>query len=121
MADAKHEEIQQRKTVRWGRILAFSLIGICVLVLVILGGAWYVARTELRPFLEQHLSQKLDRRVTIGSLDVTWNDPLRVEMTDLHLANASWGSTPDMGTVKSVSAVIDVKPLLSGKLRFLKL
>ena len=74
---------------------------------VILGGAWYVARTELRPFLEQHLSQKLDRRVTIGSLDVTWNDPLRVEMTDLHLANASWGSTPDMGTVKSVSAVID--------------
>jgi len=114
-------EVAERKPTRWGRILAFSLIGIGLLVVLIVGGAWFVARTELRPFLEQRLTQMLDRPVTIGTLDVTWRNPLIVEMSDLHLANASWGSTPDMGSVKSVSAEIDVKPLLSGRLRFLKL
>lgn len=115
MADAEN------KPTRWGKILAYSLIGLGLLLVLVVGAAWYVAKTELRPFIEQHLSEKLDRRVTIGSLDVTWSSPLKVEMRDLHLANASWGSTPDMGTVTSVSAVIDVKPLLSGRLRFQKL
>jgi uncharacterized protein involved in outer membrane biogenesis len=114
-------DVTEHKPIRWGRILAFSLIGIALLVALALGGAWYIARTELRPFIEQRLSRMLDRQMTIGTLDVTWSNPLRVEMSDLHLANAAWGSTPDMGSVKSVSAVIDVKPLFSGKLRFLKL
>lgn len=110
-----------RKPKRWRNILALSLIGLGLLLVMVVGAAWYVARSELRPFIEQRLSQRLDRRVTIGSLDVTWRNPLKVEMGDLHLANAAWGSTADMGSVKSVSAEIDVKPLLAGKLRFLKL
>jgi uncharacterized protein involved in outer membrane biogenesis len=103
------------------KIIGFSLAGIALLLVLILAGAWFVARTELRPFAERRLTQMLDRQVTIGSLDVTWQNPLQVEIGDVHLANQSWGSTPDMGSIKSISALIDARALLAGHLRFLKL
>ena len=62
-----------RKPKRWRKILALSLIGLGLLLVMVVGGAWYVARSELRPFIEQRLSQRLDRRVTIHT-PLMWVD-----------------------------------------------
>jgi AsmA family protein len=44
-----------------------------------------------------------------------------VEIRDLRLANASWGSVPEMVQIDSLSARLDVGPLLRGVLRFERL
>ena len=47
-----------------------------------------------------------------------WGDPLAIEFSDLRIANASWGSVPDMVRVGHLSALIDVRSLLRGVLRY---
>jgi len=76
---------------------------------------------DLRPLVERTASASLDRRVTIGSLRIGWGTTLTVALRDLRIANADWGSVPDMVRISALSAEIDVWALFRGVLRFDKL
>ena len=106
-----------------GRKLAVraALVFLGFLGLVALGvGAFalWLSTADLKPLLERKASGDLQRRVTIGAVTIHWGDPLAIEFTDLRIANPDWGSVPDMVRVGHLSALIDVRPLLRGVLRY---
>jgi AsmA family protein len=104
---------------RIARIVALVLAGLVVLLLLAVGGgALWLSRADLKPIVEREASEALGRQVTLGSFQVRWGDPLGIEFTDLAIANASWGSKPEMARVGTFSALLDVAPLLHGVLRY---
>ena len=98
---------------------ALVLLGILgVAILAVGASAVWLANADLKPLLERKASNDLQRPVTIGTVTVAWGDPLAVEFTDIRIANASWGSVPDMARVGHLSALIDVRALFRGVLRY---
>jgi uncharacterized protein involved in outer membrane biogenesis len=102
------------RTIVLGSLAAVLVLGTGALVLLLL-------TLDLRPLVERHVSASLDRRVTIGALRIGWGSTLTVELQDLRIANAGWGSVPDMVRIPALSAEIDAWALLGGVLRFDKL
>jgi AsmA family protein len=88
------------------------LTGAAVAALVVVGGT-LVARV-----IENRASATLARRVTIGHLDIRWGHPLRITGEDIHVANAPWGSTPDMLAAKHLELELDPNALLRLSLHF---
>ncbi len=89
--------------------------------MLLAGAALMLVTADLRPWVEEYGSNSLDRRMTIGTLRIGWRDPLSLEMRDFRLANAAWGSSPDMVRIESVVAQIDPWSLFGGAIRFEKL
>jgi uncharacterized protein involved in outer membrane biogenesis len=85
------------------------------------GAIVLLVTVDLRSLIERYATESLDRRLAIGALRIGWGNPLSVELHDLRLANAPWGSSPDMVHIEGVSAEIDAWSLLGGALRFRKL
>jgi uncharacterized protein involved in outer membrane biogenesis len=106
---------RKRLAVRVG-LVALGLLGVAVLAVG--GFALWLSTADLKPILERRASDELQRRVTIGAVTVHWSDPLAVEFTDFRIANAGWGSVPDMVRVGHLAARIDVRPLFQGVLRY---
>ncbi|HKP27298.1 MAG TPA: AsmA family protein [Dongiaceae bacterium] len=104
------------------RYVSLGLAGLVVLLLLGAGaGALYLSRADLKPLVEREASDALGRRVSFGSFQVRWGDPLRVDFTDLAIANAPWGSKPQMVRVGKLSAQLEVGPLLHGVLHYRQL
>ncbi len=104
------------------RALGWAAVGLVVVVLISAAGfAAWLANADLKPFVESRATESLGRKVTLGGFEVTWGDPLGVEVRDLSVANAPWGSDPEMIRLGRLSALIDVPSLLKGVLRYEKL
>jgi AsmA family protein len=104
------------------RRIALALLALLLVLLLAAGGSiLWLTQADLRPVLERHASEALGRRVTVGSLQIHWGNPLGVEVRDLVVANASWGSKPDMVQIGQVSALVDLGPLVEGTLRYERL
>ena len=98
---------------------ALFILGFLGLATLAVGAfALWLSTADLKPILERRASDGLQRRVTIGAFKVGWGDPLAIEASDLRIANAGWGSVPDMVRVGHLSALIDVRALLRGVLRY---
>lgn len=97
-------------------VISGFLLLLILLCLGLGGGAWFLATADYRGLLEQRLTAKLGRPVRIGSVTIGWGNPLRLELQDISLANIAGGSTPDMATIKTLSASIDLAPLLHRQL-----
>jgi AsmA family protein len=101
------------------RRVSLALLGLVILLLLAVGaGALYLSQADLKPLVERQASEALGRRVSFGSLEVHWADPLRVAFTDLVIANAPWGSKPEMVRVGALSAQLEIGPLLRGVLHY---
>lgn len=102
-----------------GRRLAWGFGSLLILVLCLAGGALaYLRLADLRPYVERYASASLGRPLSISQLDIHWGNPLEVTVQGLALANAAWGSRPEMVTIRKVKAVLDPRSILSGPLRF---
>lgn len=102
--------------------LGWVAIGLVLVVVISAAGfAAWLANADLKPIIESRASESLGRKVTLGRFEVTWGNPLGVEIRDLSIANASWGSDPEMIRLGSLSALLDVPSLLKGVLRYEKL
>src|SRR5262245_5172892 len=100
---------------RLARYIGFALAGLVILLLSAFGAfAIWLQRADLKPLVERQASEALGRTVTFGSFQVRWGNPLRVDFTDLAIANAPWGSKPEMARVGKFSAQLEVGPLLHG-------
>jgi uncharacterized protein involved in outer membrane biogenesis len=95
------------------KIAAFVL-----LALVVLAGAGVAALVwggdKLAASLIQgRFSALLGREIRIdGGLQIAWGDPIRVVAEDVHVANAAWGSAPEMFAARRLELVLEPWPLL---------
>lgn len=102
---------------RW---LLIILLGLPLLLLLVAAGAiWWLAQKDLKPWAEELASDALGRRVTAAAFDISWadpwdNGPVVVTLRGLHIANAPWGSTPDIIALQSLDAEIDPQSLWDG-------
>lgn len=104
------------------RSVAIAVISfLLVLVLLAGGGVLWVMSQDYRSLAERKGSEALGRKVTIGALSIGWGDPLTIEIRDLRVANAPWGTRPEMVTLEHLYAQIDVRPLLKGVIRYRRL
>lgn len=96
------------------RIVGLLLGLLAVLLLVLLGGIIWVTNADLKPWVEKAASDALGRKVTAKELTISWGDPLHLELRDLRVANAPWGSVPEIITLASFSADVDPWSLWDG-------
>jgi len=104
------------------RRVSLALLGLVILLLLAAGaGALYLSQADLKPLVEREASEALGRTVSFGSFQVRWANPLHVDFTDLAIANAPWGSKPEMVRIGQFSAQLEVGPLLHGVLHYRQL
>ena len=108
--------ISRKKLAVRAALVLLGFLGLATLAVGVF--ALWLTNADLKPIVERQASDGLQRRVTIGAFKVVWGDPLAIEFSDLRIANASWGSVPDMVRVGHLSALIDVRSLLRGVLRY---
>ena len=91
-----------------------GLLGAATLVLVV--AVVLLFRMDMRPRIENLVSARLGRALTIETISVGWGSPLTLDLTGLRLANPAWGSTPDMVTIARLRGEIALWPLLRGRI-----
>ena len=104
------------------RRFSFWILGL--LGLMVLTGflaAIVLSRMDLRPQVERLVTARTGRPLTIDTLEIGWGNPIGLTLTGLHLANPTWGSTPDMVSIGSLRAAIALWPLLHGEVRLSKI
>lgn len=104
------------------RGIAYAAAGfLAVLLIGVVAGAYWLTHTDLKPIVEREATEALGRQITLDSFAVRWGDPLAIDLTGLAIANAPWGSKPEMVRVGKLSALLDVSDLLHGVLRYERL
>jgi uncharacterized protein involved in outer membrane biogenesis len=110
---------KRNKWRRIGLIFGLVLASLTVLLLLAVGGVVIWLRSaDLAPLVAEKASNSLGRQVTIGHLEVRWADPIAIDVTDLRIANAPWGSQPDMIRIGRLAALLDAGDLWRGVLYY---
>jgi uncharacterized protein involved in outer membrane biogenesis len=104
------------------RHIAIVILSLLLVVVLLAGaGVLWVISLDYRGYAEREGSEALGRKVSIGALTIGWGDPLTIEIRDLRIANAPWGTQPEMARVEHILALVDVRPLLKGTIRYRRL
>ena len=91
----------------------------CVVITFISGIVFAVNFDKInwRSLVEKRVSTALGRVLTIDNLQLGFH-PLSVKIDGLQLANAKWGSAPDIITIEHFYGELDGKALVTGILRY---
>lgn len=92
------------------RPLGITLVALAALLLAALFVPW---EELLRRQAERMASDKLERTVRIGKLDLHWGLPLSFTLTDLSIANPEWAETPLLFRAAQARASVRLWPLIS--------
>ncbi|MDG6095613.1 AsmA family protein [Acetobacter sp. AN02] len=92
------------------------LIGFLLLIfsLILWMGIWELPHCNLAPLAEQRLKATTGRMVSVGTLHVTLNRWLVVDLDDVHIANIPNGSRPDMVTLQHAHLEVRLMSLFRG-------
>jgi len=100
---------RQRKGPMWGclrTIFIGSLVVLALLFLIIGGGYFYLGSSSFAGLvklrIENTLSNRLGREVTIGRVEVVRSRPQKIIIRNLRIANSPGAVNPDFATVKEV-------------------
>lgn len=98
------------------------LIALAGLVVIVVGGAVVAVKSidfnQYRSMIADQAKQATGRDLKIGGdLDVGISLTPTVSVNDVSFTNASWGSRPEMVTVKRFEGQLDLLPLISGDIR----
>ena len=96
---------------RWIVLPLAALAAILLGVLVLFDWNWFKGP------LEGAVSTALEREFEVADLDVELGAPPTVTLEQVRIANAAWGSRPDMLTIRQVRFAIDLWPALKGAIR----
>jgi AsmA family len=96
---------------RWILLPLAALAAILIVVLLLFDWNW------LKGPLEGAVSAALERKFEVAGLDVELGTPPTITLQQARIANAPWGSRPDMLTVRQVRFAIELWPLLRGEIR----
>jgi uncharacterized protein involved in outer membrane biogenesis len=96
---------------RWILLPLAALAAILLVVLVLFDWNW------LKGPLEGAVSAALEREFEVADLGVELGTPPTITLDQVRIANAEWGSRPDMLTIEQVRFALELWPLLTGEIR----
>ncbi len=108
------------------KLLMKVLIGLVVIVVLVVGAAYFILtgydRDELKQIAQEQAEAATGRKLTVsGPLDFKISLTPAIIVEDVSFANASWGSQPEMASMKRFELEVGVIPLLSGSLQISRL
>lgn len=104
--------------VRWIRLAGWVVGGIAAVLIIAAATLWFGGGAVAKWAVEHPLSAALGRDIRIdGPLLVDWGNPTRIVAQDVQVANAAWGTRPQMFTAKRLEVVLFVRSLLFGPAR----
>src|SRR4051794_40270236 len=104
------------------RLVAIVILSLLLVVALLAGaGVLWMMSLDYRSLAERKGSEALGRSVTGGALKIGGGDPLPVELRALRIANAPGGPRPEMVSVEHIYAMVDVRALLKGTIRYRRL
>jgi len=112
---------RRRRFVNLKRAALWVLAASCAVLIFAIAAVTWLLTTDFTSWVEDYASKAIERHVSIGTMRIGWGNPLSLELTDLKVANAPWGSTVDMISIDRVSALIDPWSIFGATLRFHKL
>jgi AsmA family protein len=104
-----------------GRLLRIA--GWLLAILLIVGGAvvgavWFGGAPAVAWLIEHPLSSAIGRQIRIaGPLVIRWGAPTQIIVNDIHVANASWGSQPEMFSARRLEIAIFARSLIFGRMQ----
>jgi AsmA family protein len=103
---------------RWIRFLGW-IVGILVAVIVAAGAAvWFGGAPVIAWAIEHPGSALMGRQLRIaGAFVIHWGAPTRIIAEDVHVANAPWGTAPEMFSAKRLEIDVFLRSLLGGPVR----
>ncbi|HEX7968764.1 MAG TPA: AsmA family protein, partial [Stellaceae bacterium] len=95
------------------------IFGVLLLLVVAAGGALWLGGTRAVAWaIENPVSAMMGRQIRIdGPLTIKWGAPTRIVAEHVHVANADWGSEPDMFSARRLEVEIFARTLLRGPTR----
>src|SRR5690242_11822533 len=97
------------------KIVGWILGGLLLLVVGVVA-AVAIGGDKAMAYLIQHQGAALlHRDIRLGGFHVAWGNPIRIVADDVHVANASWGTEPDMFAARHLELEVEPWPLLHGK------
>src|SRR4051794_13880436 len=100
-----------------------KIAGWALAVLVVVTGAvaaavWLGGARAVVWLVEHPVSTSIGREIRIaGPLVIEWGAPTRIVVEDIHVANASWGSQPEMFRAKRLEIALFARSLIFGPTR----
>ncbi len=109
---------RQRRGPMWGCLKGLLWVFAVVFVILFIGiggGWWYLGSANFADYvkkkIEATLEAKLERDVTIGSVEFVRTRPQRIILNDLRIANAKGAVAPHFATVRQVELTGNVQSL----------
>jgi uncharacterized protein involved in outer membrane biogenesis len=99
------------------------ILGICAVLIIASTAAVYVFLAtydynKLKPHIAQMVKDATGRKLNLGGkVDLTIGFSPALVVTDIAFANASWGSQPEMITVRRLQAQVRLLPLLKREVK----
>ncbi|WP_259783209.1 AsmA family protein [Aestuariispira ectoiniformans] len=100
-----------RRALKYLGIIVGSLVALTAIAFAVIVNLDF---NDYKYLIEGQVREKTGRDLEIrGRLDVDISMRPSVTMTDVRMANAPWGTSPDMATLDYLSATIDLWPLIT--------
>ncbi len=100
------------------KIIAWIAAVILLLVVIAGGALWLGGARAVVWAIEHPVSGMVGRQIRIdGPLAIRWGAPTRLVAEDVHVANAAWGTEPDMFSARRLEIDLHARTLLRGPTR----
>ena len=100
------------------KIAGGILAGFLLVVVVIAGALAIEGGRVLAWAIENPMSRIVARQIRVdGPITIDWGEPIRIVAADVHIANARWGSRPDLFVAQRVAIEIHPWTLLDAPRR----
>jgi uncharacterized protein involved in outer membrane biogenesis len=99
------------------RILGWLAGGVFLLVLCAAALIWFGGSPILTWVVEHPVSAYLGRQINLGKLTVRWGNPSEIVAENVAVANATWGTQPQMFTARRLAVKVYFRSLISGAAR----
>jgi uncharacterized protein involved in outer membrane biogenesis len=95
------------------KIAGFVVLGLLAVVVAAAGAVAWGGAPLVASLVERAGPRVLGREIRIdGPFEIAWGNPIRIRAEGVHVANASWGSAPDMVAARRIELVLEPWPLL---------
>src|SRR5690348_8440313 len=89
------------QAMRWIKVLGWIVGGIAALTVAAGAALWFGGAPVIAWVIEHPGSTMAGRQIRIaGPFTVHWGAPTRIVAEDIHVANAPWGTQPEMFSAK---------------------
>jgi AsmA family protein len=100
------------------KILAWLVASLFIVVGAAAAALWFGGAPAVVWLIEHPVSSAIGRQIRIaGPLVIRWGAPTQIIVNDIHVANASWGSQPEMFSARRLEVAIFARSLVFGPTR----